>query len=124
MKRPLAVTLIGWLYIAAGTVGVVYHAREFKTLHPFPSEAVGVCLVRLLAILCGWFLLRGKNWARWLALAWMAYHVVLSAFHTLSELLFHAVFLAIIAALLFRPRATAYFRNRNDPANSVMQRLD
>ena len=36
-----------------------------------------------LAIVCGVFLLRGHNWARWLALAWIAFHVVLSAFHAI-----------------------------------------
>ena len=124
MKRPLAVTLIAWLYIVAGTVGLAYHGTKFKTLDPFPSELVWICLIRLLAILCGVFLLRGKNWARWLAVAWMAYHVGLSAFHTVAELILHTLFLAIIAWFLFRPNASAYFRNRNKATTSFIERLD
>ena len=48
-------------------------------------------------------MLRGRNWARWGALAWMLFHVILSAFHALHEFAIHAVFLAIMARLLFRP---------------------
>jgi hypothetical protein len=64
----------------------------------------------LLAILGGAFVLRGKNWARWLVLAWIAYHVVLSAFHHFFELAVHAALLAVFAYILFRPRASAYFQ--------------
>ena len=31
-------------------------------------------LTELIAIVCGVFLLQGRNWARWLALAWIASH--------------------------------------------------
>ena len=57
------------------------------------------------------FLLRGHNWARWLALAWIAFHVVLSAFHAIPELVIHAVFCAVFAWVLFRPEAARYFRD-------------
>jgi hypothetical protein len=55
-------------------------------------------------------MLRGRNWARWGALAWMAFHVVLSAFHSLVQLAMHSVFFAVIAYFLFRPAAKEYFR--------------
>jgi hypothetical protein len=58
----------------------------------------------------GIFILRGANWARWLLLAWLCYHVVLSAFHSLSEMIIHGVLCAVIASLLFRRQATGYFR--------------
>ena len=107
-SRPLSVTVIGWLSIAAGVVGLAYHAGEFRARPPL--EYAIVCFVRLLAILCGVFVLRGRNWARWLLLAWLAYHVALSAFHRLSQLVIHGLLLAAVAYLLFRPRASAYFR--------------
>ena len=69
-KRPLAVTIISWLFVAAGVVGLTYHLSEFKALHPFPSDVVWVLLLRLMAIVCGTFMLRGHNWARWLSVAW------------------------------------------------------
>jgi len=109
-KRPLSVTVVGCIFIAAGVIGFAYHVTEFKTQRSF--ELIWVCLLRLLAILGGVFVLRGKNWARWLVLAWIAYHVVLSAFHHFFELAVHAALLAVIAYILFRPRASAYFRNQ------------
>ena len=109
-KRPLSVTIIGWLYIAVGTIGLAYHFPEIKAQHPFQSDIVWAELVRLLAIVSGVYLLRGHNWARWLTLAWIAFHVVLSAFHSLQGLIMHSLLCAVFAYLLFRPRATRYFR--------------
>ena len=109
-KRPLSVTVISWLFVAAGTVGLAYHATEFKAGVPFQYDVFWVCLVRLLAILCGVSMLRGSNWARWLLLVWIAYHVILSAFHAVSELVIHGVLLAVIAYFLLRAQVSAYFR--------------
>ena len=108
--RPRSVTVIGWLFIAAGIVGLVYHASELKTSGPLDNEAVWVLFLRLLAVIGGAFMLRGADWARWLVLAWIAYHVVLSAFHSWSETAVHAVLLAGVTYLLLRPEAGAYFR--------------
>lgn len=109
-QRPLSVTLIGWLFVAAGTVGVVYHATEVRV--PVDVDVVWVLFVRLLAIAGGVLTLRGDNLGRWLVLAWMAYHVVLSVWQSVSQTLTHAVVLAVIAFLLLRAPAAAYFRGR------------
>ena len=109
-RRPLSITIIGWLFVGAGTIGLAYHATEFKTQRPVEYDLIWVCIVRLLAILSGVFLLRGSNWARWLLLVWLAYHVILSAFHSLFELAMHGLLLGVIAYFLFRPQASAYFR--------------
>jgi len=109
-KRPRSVTLISWLFVAAGVFGLACHATEFKAQRPFESDFIWVCLFRLLAILCGVFLLRGNNAARWLLLVWIAYHVVLSAFHSLFELVVHSLLFAVVGYFLFRPQASAYFR--------------
>ena len=109
--RPRSVTVIGWLFIAAGTVGLVYHASALETSGPLDYEAVWVLFLRLLAVVGGAFMLRGADWARWLMLAWIAYHVVLSAFHSWSDTAVHAALLAGVAYLLLRPDAGAYFRS-------------
>ena len=109
-KRPLSVTLIGWLFLVAGVVGLVYHATEFTRLAPFQINVLWVSLVRVLAVVGAIFLLRGHDWARWLLLAWLAFHVVVSALHSVSEAVFHALLLAVIAYFLFRRPASAYFR--------------
>jgi hypothetical protein len=109
-KRPLSVIVIGWIFLVAGAIGFTYHATEFRTRGPFQYDLVWVCLVRLLAVIGAGFMLRGCNWARWLLVIWMAYHVILSAFHSPSQLIAHGILLAVIAYLLFRAPASAYFR--------------
>ena len=104
-KRPLSVTILGCVYVVMGTVGLVYHFKR-----PFLSEDILIELVRFLAIISGAFMLRGHNWARWLALAWIAFHVVLSAFHSLGQFAIHCLFCAVIAWLLLRPDAARFFR--------------
>jgi hypothetical protein len=109
-KRPRSVTLIGWVFIAAGVIGFSYHVAKFKAHDPFNSDGIWVCAVRLLAIVAGAFMLQGWNWARWLSILWIAGHTILSVFHPLSELIMHSVLLAVFAFFLFRPQASAYFR--------------
>lgn len=109
--RPLPVTIIGWVYIAAGLIGFLYHFREM--LPPVERDTAWVELIRLTAILCGVYVLRGSNWARWLAVLWMAYHVVLSLYHTAGQVAMHGIFCIVIAYFLFyAPPAMRFFRVR------------
>jgi hypothetical protein len=109
-KRPHSITVISWIFVAAGVVGLGYHATEFKARHPFDYDFLWVCFVRLLAILCGVFMLRGSNWARWLLVVWLGYHVALSALHTPFELVVHSLLFAAVLFFLFQARSSAYFR--------------
>ena len=108
--RPLAVTLVGYLFIATGIIGFSYHIREFQIGDPFANDALLVLLLRLLALVAGIFILRGATWARWVAILWLAYHVVLSAFHSWSEAATHALLLVVISYVLLRRDAAEYFR--------------
>ncbi len=110
MPRPLPVTIIAWLLIATGAVGFVYHLTEFHSANPFETDFLVIEFVRLLAIVAGVFLLKGAGWARWLALAWMAFHVVISLYKGWPQVAMHAVFLVAFAVFLFRPGANCYFR--------------
>jgi hypothetical protein len=109
-KRPLTVTIIAWLYIVTGLGGFGLHAREIKTLHPFPYDALWPVGLGIMAVVAGIYMLKRANWARWLAVVWIAFHVGVSLFHTRQELILHSVLLVVIAYLLFRPEATRYFR--------------
>jgi hypothetical protein len=109
-RRPIAVTILGWILIAAGVAGVAYHATEFNPSHTLPPEYVWILLVRILAIVSGVFILRGSNWARWLALAWIAFHVAISFLDSWQKVAMHGLILVLFAYLLFRPEASAYFR--------------
>lgn len=106
-------TVIAGLFIVTGIVGLAQHWSEFDRLHPFEADAILGTLVRLLAIVCGVFMLRGHNWARWVALLWLAFHVGLSIFHSWFQTGMHALLLAILAYILLRPRAAEYFAARD-----------
>ena len=110
--RRASIAIVGWLFIAAGVVGLAYHAREIDLRHALGFDLVASVVVRLIAIAGGVYVLLGRNWARWLLIAWMAYHVVLSAFHSPGELAFHFVLLIVLSWLLYRAGAAAYFHNR------------
>jgi hypothetical protein len=106
-KQPISVTIVACVYILVGAAGFIFHFHE---LLPLNRDGMLVEVTEFLALLGGVFLLRGKNWARWLALAWMAFHVILSAFHPLRELAVHAALFVVIAWILLRPAAGRYFR--------------
>ena len=104
-KRPVAVLVVACLYLAVGVGGFAVHFRE---LMAWQQDAVWAEATELLAVVAGVFLLRGQNWARWLALAWMAFHVAIS-FPVLRQVAMHAVIFAGIAWLLLRAERRRYF---------------
>jgi hypothetical protein len=104
-QRPIGVLIVGCLYIAVGAVGLV---RHFPALHAIHQEDVWILLTELLAIVAGVFMLLRHNWARWLAVAWMALHVALS-WPSVRQLAVHTLILAAIAWLLFRADARQFF---------------
>jgi uncharacterized membrane protein len=115
-KRPLIVTIIGWLLIVVGVAGLAYHAKELSFRQPIQFENVAILVLRLIAIVSGVFLLKGRNWARWLSLAWIGLHVFLSFFHSLQQVLMHGLLFVLIGYALMRPEARVYF-NRSKKEN-------
>ncbi|HEX4020010.1 MAG TPA: hypothetical protein VHX63_02605 [Acidobacteriaceae bacterium] len=111
-RRPLSITILACLYLAVGILGFAFHFRELLSLQP---DIGWIELTEFLAIVAGAFMLRGHNWARWLAIAWIAFHVAIS-FPVLRMVAIHFLFFAVIAWFLFRPTASRYFRGpRNQP---------
>jgi hypothetical protein len=113
-KRPVTVILVAVLFMLAGLIGFIYHFKDFFTPGNNPGEIVWVLLIRILAVLCGILLYLGYKWARWLAMAWLLYHVILSAFHSTSELITHLILLILVAVLLFLPVSTRFFTRESD----------
>jgi hypothetical protein len=111
-KRPLSITIIGWIFVAVGIVGLIYHST-----HPNEEHILWILFVRVLALVCGVCMLLRQDWARWLAAVWLAYHVYLSLGHEASKLIIHALLFVVIAIFLFRPSSTAYFRRKNTLPN-------
>ena len=107
MKRPFQVTILGCLFIIAGLVGLGYHLSE----RPLDPWIVLLSTIRIIAVVGGVFLLLGHGWARWLMLAWLALHVVVSAFHSLSDSAAHVVLLMVAGYFLLGSSASRYFQS-------------
>jgi len=61
--------------------------------HGNALEILLASFIRLVAIVAGVFMLMGRSWARWLSVAWFAYHIILSVGHTSFELSLLVVFI-------------------------------
>jgi len=106
-NRPWSVTGVAWLYIVIGVVAFSYHAPDLLRLQ---KDAFLIELTESLAVVAGVFMLRGHNWARWLALAWTTFHVAITAFPPYHGLAVHVLITAGIAYILLRSDAAEYFR--------------
>jgi hypothetical protein len=104
MKATPTVFAIAMLYIAVGAVGFVTHFPRH-----WQAEDLLIEVTELVAITCGVFLMRRKNWARWLALAWMALHVAISI-PVIAQVVIHLSLFTVIAWALFRSSSQSYFR--------------
>lgn len=109
-KRPLTVTVISVLYMVTGVGAFAGHLIQYKPQQPFDYDIVWASLVNLIALVAGVYMFRGHNWARWLAMAWMGFHVCLSVFHPRFELVLHSLLFVVLAYFLFRPAVSRYFR--------------
>ena|SRR5271165_4819611 len=112
MKRPLVVSILAILLMATGAFGL---AGDWINLRSFPAqrdETLWIASVHVLAVIAGVFILRRQNWARWLAVAWITLHVILSLWHPPIQLLVHTILFAVFLWCLFRGRADAYFAGR------------
>ena len=94
-----------------GAVTLVNAALEFinttDRLTDFKSHWM-IHVSAIVAIVGGLFLFKGQNWARWLLVLWMAFHIVVGALHGLGPLLTHVVIFSVVLFFLFRRTASAY----------------
>ena len=111
---PRSIAVISWLFIAVGVItfasGLLPPSQRIAELKQHPFEFGLIQAVRILATVAGAFMLCGFNWARWLLIGWLAFHVILSASHSTRELAVHTLLMVVVAYFLFQPKATAYFR--------------
>jgi hypothetical protein len=121
-KRPPTITALAVLYMVVGLVSTSYHFSAFKT---FPltflsiTETSLMFVIGALAVVAGYYMLRGRNWARWLAFSWTVFHVILSAFQSPWGLVFHSVFVFLLGLLLFNKEANQWFKPRLAPATEA-----
>ena len=107
LKRPpVLVIIVGLLLIATGIGGSIQHQ---VWAHLSDLDGITMAVVELAAIVAGVFMLLGHNWARWLAMAWIAFHVAISIQHLWPELTVHLVMFAAFAFALFRRSSREFF---------------
>lgn len=110
--RPISITIVAWLFVAVGALGLV--GGTIMLLDDegdgFDVHLASATASQIASIAGGAFLLSGRDWARWLLVAWMAFHIALSGMHELPKLLVHCAIFAPILYVLFRPDAAAFFR--------------
>jgi hypothetical protein len=112
-NRPLPIIIVSALFILTGCVGIANSIKDFLEPNDKLYQLVWILFVRILAVVCGLLLLFRINWARWLAIAWLVYHVVISALNSIPQMIAHIVFLIIVSVLLFLPVSSIYFQNKN-----------
>ncbi|HTK48910.1 MAG TPA: hypothetical protein VL328_13125 [Gemmatimonadaceae bacterium] len=108
-KRVASVVAVGVVFLALGVLdlwrGV---APLFGGARHLAGDDLLVLAIGIAALVGGTFVIRGRNWARWLLAAWMLLHVVISVGHP-GALAAHVAIFGFIAFLLFRPAASAHF---------------
>jgi hypothetical protein len=117
-QRPRSITIISWVFIAFG--GIAFLTSLLPYVDPVPVERIAylkahwiVHVARIVAVVSGVFMLYGFNWSRWLLVAWIGFHIIISALHSPLQLLLHGLIFAVVLYLVFRPQASAYFRSRS-----------
>ena len=112
-KYPLPVLIVAVALMIAGIVGFFYHLKEFADPDQKLYVTLLVELLRIIAFASGLLLLRASNMGRWLSIAWVLLHVVISAFNSVNEMIMHIVVLLIVCILLFLPVSSRYFNKKN-----------
>lgn len=108
-RVPISVIVVAALYLSVGAGTFIFHLQDLRA-----ADGIWIEATELLAIVCGLFLLGAQNWARWLALAWMTFHVLLNL-GDLRQLAVHGAFLVFIVWALFRAEANRFFRAPVNP---------
>ena len=109
-KRPVYIVVIGVVFITLGLLDIWRGATPLTSgAAHLTGEDFAVLSIGIAALLGGIFVLKGRDWARWLLAIWMALHVALSI-RDPYVLLAHLVILALLLAGLFHPAASSYFR--------------
>jgi hypothetical protein len=118
-KRPRSVIVISFLFILLGAITLVHAVVELISTNDRLTDLKShwmIYLSAVAAIVGGVFLFKGQNWARWLLVAWMAFHIVVGALHGIAALLTHVVIFSVILFFLFRRPASTYFSANADEA--------
>lgn len=130
-NRPHSITAVGWIFIASGIIALLTgfllpltdSAAAAGRIATHPFEFRLTLVIQMLAVLYDVLMLYGFNWARWLLLIWVGYHIILSILHSPFELLVHGLLFTVVLYFVFRPQASAYFRDAKAKRRRVLSLL-
>ena len=114
IKRPRSITYLSWLFIIVGILSLIGGFLELTDAHITQgfTEISLAAIIRILAIVSGVFMLKGFNWARWLLVVWLIFHVIYSFSHSIYEVLIHCLLLILVSYFLFRKDANIFFKSK------------
>lgn len=134
--RPTSVTVIGWLLIAPAVLSLPREVRELvrpranriaaESSVPTPVQRAVSWIATSMGLLCGYFLLKGRNWARFVYIGWTAILFLYGFFASPHKwpMLIGLVFEAFIIYFLFRSQSNAFFASEvaGEPIQNLMSK--
>lgn len=130
MKRPTSVTVIAWILIVMGGISMIstaamidnpmVHEAMSQNPVPIPVQYVISYIGLLIMLVSGISMLRGRNWARVLYVAWSAIAFVfwLATSPMKPAMIPSFVIFLVIVYFLFRPKANEYFAATEPPGDA------
>lgn len=126
-SRPTSITVICWILIVMGGISLTssilsFHnpmAKQIMSQNPISItiQYIMMYLGTLIMIGCGIAMLKGQNWARFLYIIWsvigLGIGIVTSPMK--AALIPGIIIFLIVAFLLFRPKAKAFFAGKEIP---------
>ena len=120
-QRPISLSIIGWFLIVTSALSLLYMpfmlnnpiATRMYAQSPLPASAhlaLGV-IGGLITVACGYGILKGFNWSRFLYVGWslIGFAISLATLPATSFILLGLAFFAVVVFFLFRPAANAWF---------------
>ena len=121
--RPTSITVIGYFLLGLGILGFIgyslalvlnYEAAQevmAENTLPIPLQHAMSLGGAVISVLSGYYLLHGRNWARYLYVMWtvLAFLIGLTTSPMSLTLIPGAIVFFVITFFLFRPAANAFF---------------
>jgi hypothetical protein len=123
VSRPTSVTVIAWYLIGLSSLGALGYVTAIFAAKPITHEVSDAGLISppirhaigmggfVLDVVCGYFMLRGRNWSRYVYVGWSALHlaILFPGSSTKFAMIPGVAILAVTAVYLFRPAANTFF---------------
>lgn len=129
-NRPLSITVIAWFSIVVGALslasdfitltGLTTHESIGRAAVPIPIQHAMALTGGAVSLMCGYFLLHGKNWAQWLFVIWytIQHEYGLLVYPISLARIPGIIIFLVFTYFLYRAQASAYFAWTGTPAET------